>query len=185
MNINVGQYIANLLKNEGVSQSEAARKIGISRQQLSFIILNQRELSVPIALKMEKLLCLQEGKLLEIQNLWKIQKYKDDVKRSLFAQLVEEHAFWSYQDVRYEMLSDEDLVEKCLIHLDLCNIDKLFELYPAAFIKKVWQNRLVIQGDYLLDLNVMIAMYYFGIRHPESYLKRKETQYFNKIIGNA
>lgn len=185
MNINVGQYIANLLKNEGVSQSEAARKIGISRQQLSFIILNQRELSVPVALKMEKLLCLQEGKLLEIQNLWKIQKYKDDVKRSLFAQLVEEHAFWSYQDVRYEMLSDEDLVEKCLIHLDLCNIDMLFELYPAAFIKKVWQNRLVIQGDYLFDLNVMIAMYYFGIRHPESYLKRKETQYFNKIIGNA
>jgi len=36
---------------------------------------------------------------------------------------------------------------------------------------------LQVQGDYLFDLNVMIALYYFDIKQPEKYLKSIERKH--------
>ena len=44
---------------------------------------------------------------------------------------------------------------------------------------------MVIQGDYLFDLNVMIALYYFNIKQPEKYLKRVEREHLKKLLTHA
>jgi hypothetical protein len=35
-------------------------------------------------------------------------------------------------------------------------------------IRKIWRERVIVQGDYLFRLNVLIALYYFDIRQPEN-----------------
>ena len=44
---------------------------------------------------------------------------------------------------------------------------------------------MAIQGDYLFNLNVMIALYYFNIRQPEKYLKRVEHEHLKHILEHA
>lgn len=44
---------------------------------------------------------------------------------------------------------------------------------------------MVIQGDYLFDLNVMIAICYFGIKQPEKYLKQLERKHVKTITDYA
>jgi hypothetical protein len=67
----------------------------------------------------------------------------------------------------------------------MTDIDKLFELFPKKFVQKVWRENMAIQGEYLFDLNVMIALYFFHIRKPEAYLHRQETLHLNKLTRYA
>ena len=65
------------------------------------------------------------------------------------------------------------------------DIELMFELYPRKQIMKVWREQMAIQGEYMRMLNIMIAMYYFGIKGPERYLERVERQHLNKLLKNA
>ena len=47
----VGQYIGKLMVRDHYNQSTLARELGISRQMLSYIMLNKREISLPLSLK--------------------------------------------------------------------------------------------------------------------------------------
>lgn len=107
----------------------------------------------------------------------RVQNYKRDFKIELVERLLKVNAFWSYANVSVESIPDEELIEKTFIHLDMKDIAVLFELYPRDYIRRVWRERMVIQGDYLFSLNVMIALYYFDIKHPEKYLKRVEREH--------
>jgi hypothetical protein len=49
----------------------------------------------------------------------------------------------------------------------------------------VWRENMVIQGDYLFNLNVMIAMFYFDIKEPEQYLRSTEHKLINKKLKKA
>jgi len=43
----------------------------------------------------------------------------------------------------------------------------------------------MICRDYLFNLNVMIALYYFDIKRPEKYLRQVERKHLNKIVDDA
>lgn len=182
---NVGQYIDSLIKEGGHKQADIARAIGVQRQLLSYVISGRRELSMPLALKLESFFNLPEGKLLKMQTENSINNYKQLLKNELAEQLLKANAFWSYANVSWENIPDEELIEKTFIYLDMKDIAKLFELFSRDYIRKVWRDKMAIQGDYLLNLNVMIALYYFDIRQPEKYLKRVEREHIKHLLNYA
>ncbi len=181
----VGRYIESLIEGAGLSQSDIAREIGVHRQSLSYVIAGRRDLSMPLALKLESFFNLPEGELLKMQAEESVRNYKRGLKNELVERLLEVYAFWSYKDVHAENISDEYLIEKTFIHLDLRDIALLFELYPREYIRRVWMERMAIQGDYLFNLNVMIALYYFDIRQPEKYLRRVEREHLKQLLDYA
>ncbi|MDR0955306.1 MAG: helix-turn-helix domain-containing protein [Rikenellaceae bacterium] len=180
-----GQYIQSLVKESGHRQSDIARSVGVPRQLLSYVITGKRELSMPLALKLESFFNLPEGKLLKMQAEESVRKYKQKLREELVGELLKINAFWSYSDVLAADIPDEELIEKVFTYLDLRDIAKLFELYPREYIRKVWRERMAVQGDYLFNLNVMIALYYFDIRQPEKYLRRVEREYIKQRLGYA
>jgi plasmid maintenance system antidote protein VapI len=181
----VGQHIDSLIKNGGYSQSEVAREIGVPRQSLSYVIAGHRDLSLRLALKLESFFNLQEGELLKKQTEDNVRNYKIKLRNDLVKRLLEVNAFWSYTAVSTEDISDEELIEKVFIHLDMADISRLFEIYQRNYIRKVWKEKMAIQGDYLFNLNVMIALYYFHIKRPEKYLRQIEREHLKKIVEYA
>jgi plasmid maintenance system antidote protein VapI len=174
-----------LIKKGGYKQSDVAREIGVSRQSLSYVVAGTRELSMSLALKLESFFNQPEGELLKMQVEESVHNYKLVLKRSLIDSLNMINAFWSYADVNAENVSDEELIEKVFIYLDLKDISLLFELYPRNYVRKVWRENMAIQGDYLFNLNVMIAMFYFDIKQPEKYFKRVEREHIKHISDYA
>jgi len=182
---NIGQYIDSLVKKTGRNQSDIARSIGVPRQLLSYIIAGQRELSMQMALKLESYFNLPEGKLLIMQVATSVNNYKQQQKKALAEQLLKANAFWSYTNVSEQNISDDELIERVFIYLDLKDIAKLFELYPRDYVRKIWRENLAVQGEYLFNLNVMIALYYFYIKQPEQYLRRLEREHIKQQLTYA
>jgi addiction module HigA family antidote len=185
MNCNVGQYINELIARAGLSQADVAREINVSRQSLSYIISGKREMSLQLAMKLESFFSLPDGELMKMQALQAVQQRKQSIREHLCNELVAKNAFWSYDVKSYDIIPDEELIEKCFTVLDIPDIDLMFELYPRKYIKQVWRERMAIQGEYMQMLNIMIAMYYFGIKEPEKYLTRVEQQHINKIFKQS
>ena len=185
MNCNVGQYINELIARAGLSQANVAREINVSRQSLSYVICGKREMSLQFAMKLEAYFSLPDGELMKMQALQAIQQRKLSIREHLCDKLVAKNAFWSYDVESYEAIPDEELIEKCLTVLDMPDIDLMFELYPRKRIQQVWRERMAIQGEYMQMLNIMIAMYYFGIKEPEKYLARVEQQHINRILKQS
>jgi len=105
---------------------------------------------------------------------------KAGVKRVLINHLKKANAFWSYQVDAIKDVPDDILVELVMLHLDMDDIDKLFEIYPYKFIKKAWIENVVVLGDRHYVLNKFLAWYYFGMKKPGSYVKSMETRVLNK-----
>lgn len=185
MKCNVGQYINELIARAGLSQADVAREINVSRQSLSYIISGKREMSLQLAMKLESFFSLPDGELMKMQALQAVQQRKQSIREHLCNELVAKNAFWSYDVKSYDIIPDEELIEKCFTVLDIPDIDLMFELYPRKYIKQVWRERMAIQGEYMQMLNIMIAMYYFGIKEPEKYLARVEQQHINKILKQS
>ena len=104
------------------------------------------------------------------------KKEKEDIKRILFDKLIAEKSFWSYDMTGIDMVSDEILILKTLIHLDMHEIDLLFCVFPSSKIKKVWREQMAIQGEYYYSLNL------FDIKRPKQYLKTVETKHLNIFV---
>jgi len=185
MNYNIGEYISNLTIRTGITQAELAREINVPRQLLSCVISGKREMSLQLAMKLESYFSLAEGELVKMQAMQTVKKRKQSIRNHLCEQLVAKNAFWSYDVKSFDAISDEELIEKCFTILDIDDIDLMFEIYPRKHIQQVWRNNMAIQGEYLQRLNVMIAMYYFGIKEPEKYLSKAEKQHINKILKEA
>lgn len=107
-----------------------------------------------------------------------------DRKSVLFDKLKQEHCFWSYDDgsVTLENVPDDVLIEKTLQHLDLDDIDMLFQMYSYKKIKQVWLSYLVPQEEYLYTLNRFFAWYYFKAKRPDAYIKSMATRHYNKAV---
>ena len=105
------------------------------------------------------------------------------VKSELLAKLKQEHCFWSFSEDSIKNISDEILIEKTMIYLDLEEIDQLFAIFPYKKIKKVWLEHLVPQEVYLYSLNRFFAWYYFNAKAPDRYIKSMATRHFNKITA--
>ena len=105
------------------------------------------------------------------------------IKSNLLAKLKQAHCFWSYNEDTISDISDDMLIEKTLLHLDLEEIDLLFQLYPYRKIKKVWLEYLVPQEEYLYTLNRFLAWYYFKAKSPDAYIKSMATRHYNRLAA--
>lgn len=181
----MGQYISRLSEENKLSQSEVARRSGLSRQIISFITSGKRELTLQQALRLESLFDLKQGTLVRMQDDERINRHINSIRESLCTKLLDNKSFWSYSDVTEETISDEDLIEKTFIHLDMDDIRLLFELFPLRFVRRVWEDRMAGQGAYLYSLNMMIAQYYFNIHNPKTFLRRKELEQVKKMTEYA
>lgn len=94
------------------------------------------------------------------------------IKLDLFRKLQDQNAFWSYSIPESAEISDSDLIENVIVHLDKSDIMLLFELFPKRDIQKVWRERLVSQEPYYHSLNKYMAYIFFGIKNPDKYLRR-------------
>lgn len=103
------------------------------------------------------------------------------IKSNLLAKLKQEHCFWSYNEETISDISDDMLIEKTLLHLDLEEIDQLFQIYPFRKVKRVWLEHLIPQEEYLYTLNRFLAWYYFKAKSPDSYIKAMATRYYNRL----
>ena len=105
------------------------------------------------------------------------------IKSNLLAKLKQEHCFWSYNEDTISDISDDMLIEKTLLHLDLEEIDQLFQLYPYRKVKRVWLDHLVPQAEFLYTLNRFLAWYYFKAKSPDAYIKSMATRYYNRLAA--
>ena len=185
MNCNVGQYISELVARSGLSQADVAREISVSRQSLSYVMCGKRDMSLQLAMKLESYFSLPDGELMKMQALQAVRQRKQEIRNHLCEVLVSKNALWSYDVSSYDAIPDEELIEKSFTQLDMDDIDLMFELYPRKRIQRVWRERMAIQGEYMQMLNIMIAMYYFGIKEPEKYLAKVERQHINKILKQS
>lgn len=62
MKESLGQYISKLMVRDHYNQSTLARELGVSRQMLSNIVLDRREVSLPLSLK-NRIPILPSGRL--------------------------------------------------------------------------------------------------------------------------
>jgi len=108
---------------------------------------------------------------------------KQDIRNLLIEKLKNEHVFWSYEDPDPGIINDELLVEKVMIHLDLDEINLLFKIYNKDFIKKVWEENLLVQEPYYHGLNRFFAWFYFGIENPDDYLIDQSKKLINAKLG--
>lgn len=185
MNCKVGVYISDLATHAGLSQADLAREINISRQLLSYVISGKREMSLQVAMKLESFFSLPDGELMKMQAILAVQKRKQSIRNLLCEKLIAKNAFWSYEVKSYDSIPDEEIIEKCFIILDMDDIDLMFEIFPRKRIFQVWREKMAIQGEYMQMLNIMIAMYYFGIKEPEKYLARIEKQHINNLLKKS
>lgn len=75
------------------------------------------------------------------------------------------------------------LVELVMLHLDLDDINLLFQIYPREQVKQARLRNLVAQGERYDTLNSFLACYYFDVKQPQRYVKSMATRLFNKRMG--
>jgi hypothetical protein len=107
---------------------------------------------------------------------------KAEVKRGLINRLKKANAFWSYQADAIKDVPDDILVELVMLHLDLDDIDKLFDIYPYKFVKKAWIENVVAQGEMYYVLNKFFAWYYFKMKKPGAYVRSMAPRELNKKL---
>ena len=62
----------------------------------------------------------------------------DQLRKGLEQKLIEENAFWSYDKSSINIISDNEFIEKVLLHLDIEEVQALISLFPKKKIQKVW-----------------------------------------------
>ena len=113
------------------------------------------------------------------------ESHSYSVKHSLLDNLKREKALWSYDvsSIRTEDVADDQLIALTLQHLDLPEINMLFDIFSFRKIKNAWKNILIPQGDYLYTMNRFFAWYYFKAKNPDSYLKSLMTRHRNRMFS--
>lgn len=104
-------------------------------------------------------------------------------KSYLLKKLKAENCLWSYDVASIDSLPDDLLIELTLIHLDLDEINLLFEIYSSSKVKKVWIENVVAQGERYYTLNKFLAWYYFKMKRPGAYVRSMETRVLNKRLA--
>lgn len=101
-----------------------------------------------------------------------MQAQKEILRQQIAAKLIDRKLFWSYSDVKSSDISDEILIEKALIYLDIDDIDCLFRIFSRSKIREIWLKEVVIQAPFYHSMNILLAYLYFHIKKPEDYIKR-------------
>ena len=107
---------------------------------------------------------------------------KKKKKKELIRHLKKAKAFWSYKSSTIKDVPDDVLVELVMLHLDLDDINILFEIFPYKFVKEAWIKNVVIQGEMYYVLNKFFAWYYFKMKKPGAYVRSMATRELNKKL---
>jgi hypothetical protein len=109
----------------------------------------------------------------------------DNDRHILFQKLKKENAFWSYDVSSIDQITDEDLIVKVLIHLDMEEIFALFRMFPKKKIQKVWQEQMLSQEPLYHGLNRLFAFLLFDIKNPDKYIRDYKNKRYKSLICKA
>ena len=93
------------------------------------------------------------------------------------ARVIAPYAFWSFQQVDASRISDEKLIEAVLIHGNDPLKKRLVILFGEDKVRHIWEQKLVIQGSRLDDLNRRIASKLLHIANPEYHIQQAYKKY--------
>jgi len=108
-------------------------------------------------------------------------KRESDIRKQLIRELVRNRVFWSYRKPDPELISDDIIIEKTLVNLEIRDIEKLFNVFPKKKIRNIWHDKILINDLQFHSLNILLAYLYFGIKNPDIYLKRSVKDYYKKL----
>ena len=134
MNRSIGPYINELITRAGLSQSDVAREIKVSRQLLNCIICGKREMSLQLAMKLESFFSLPDGELMKMQALQAVRQRKQSIRNHLCKELVSKNAFWSYDVKSFESIPDayNELFNRLL----MCCLSTFAKYFSGSLIPK-------------------------------------------------
>ena len=78
-----GDVVSAYLKEKGMSQAELARRTGLNKQTISAIIRGRRAMNIPLSLRIENALGLEEGLLMTLQVHHDIANVKRRLSQSI------------------------------------------------------------------------------------------------------
>lgn len=109
----------------------------------------------------------------------------DNDRHILFQKLKKERAFWSYENSSIDHISDDELIGKVLIHLDIEEIFALFRIFPKRKIQKVGQEQMLSQEPVYHGLNRLYAFLLFDIKNPDKYIRDFKNKRYKSIVCKA
>jgi len=112
---------------------------------------------------------------------WKAADPSEGIRLSLERELRKMNAFWSFQLPDNMPVPDDLLIEKVLLHLDIQEIRQLFILFDSNRIRKIWKKRMLPLGTQYDGLNRLYAFLFFGIKHPDRYLRDHAKNQIGKL----
>lgn len=174
-----GEIIRERLISMGISQVELANRCDEHVQVISAILNGQREIPIPLSVKLDYALELEQGSIAVAQARYlasqeaQRQKIPDmqSRKKAILEKVKTAGGLWSYQGIP-EHLDDDDIIEAALVHLELEDMPMLLKIWSKSHLKRVWKERLVSQGRRMNILNYILAVKLFGVKHPDKYLVR-------------
>lgn len=175
----VGKMIRDRAASLGISQVELASRCHEHAQTISAVLNGQREISIPLSVKMDAALGLEPGAVAYAQARYQValelQRQKDQniqtIKKAILEKIKASGGFWSYQGIP-EHLDDDSIIEAALVHMDLEELPMLLKIWSKSHLKRVWKERLVSQGKRMNILNYILSVKLFGVKHPDNYLSR-------------
>lgn len=163
----------------GVSQVELAARCGEHVQTISAVLNGQREIPVPLSVRLDVALGLEPGSVAiwQARYLVSVEMQRQDIvdmqgrRMAVLERIKAAGGLWSYQGIP-EHLDDDSIIEAALVHMELEDLPMLFQIWSKSHLKRVWKERLVSQGKRMNILNYILAVKLFGVRHPDNYLAR-------------
>jgi hypothetical protein len=116
------------------------------------------------------------------QMQWEKDLIKEQLYKALINRLHHEHAFWPYDISKINQVSDDALIEKVLLHLDIDDIKILFKLYPKTKIQRVWKDKMLAQEPLYHGLNRLYSFLLFNIKHPDRYIRDYKNKRYKSVI---
>lgn len=142
---------------------------------------HRREVAVANAIK-DGYTQIEIGRYLGLSNvavskIFRIYRERD----YLFNRFREMGLFWSYsKDINYDHAGPELLIEYLLKYGDFDDIKLGFELFGKRLMKKIWQDRLISNRQFL-RINVMLARVFFNMDVDGDYFDRVKNDWFEKL----
>lgn len=115
------------------------------------------------------------------EMMWEDDNKEARIKADLIKKLNDEKAFWSYNQSSVSQISDELLIEKVLLHLDIDSICSLFTLFPKKMIRNIWKVKMLSQEPLYHQLNRLYAFLYFDISNPDRYIRDFTNRKYKSI----
>ena len=103
------------------------------------------------------------------------------IHSDLINKLYKENVFWSYDNFDINQISDEAIISRVLLHLDIDDIILLFKLYPKKRIQQVWKNEMLSQEPMYHGLNRLYAFLFFDIKNPDRYIRDFKNKRYKSI----